>query len=118
MRHTAISAVLLVLLAIAVTAPQSATAEGESSVTVQDFLGFCEDSPLSYPLGMCIGYLKGMATGLGAAGGCEQLASGIALQQMFVNWARANPGKWQETADYGVIRTLYQNFGRCMLGGK
>ena len=82
--------------------------------TIADFVSGCEKEP--YNKIYCTGVLRGVAsmmtlfdkTCMPETG--ARAVSNAQLRQVFLNWAKANPKKWHERGEWGMVLAFTQTW--------
>jgi hypothetical protein len=111
------------------TAPAPTYAEDTSELTVQMMLSWCKEEQTKPGSIYCLALLKGVSevmaiNGDGVRTGAitggpppsmcvpkgENLPSGGAMIQAFINWGEANPTYWGERGSIGMIYALQETW--------
>ena len=85
---------------------------------VQEMLGFCEEEYPTFSVGVCMGRIQGIYEFLAFnckynPDGPSMDAVGVsygAVQQVFINWANANPKNWNDHWAVGLATALEETF--------
>lgn len=109
--------VIVVTLALALNVKLA-----KASTTMRELLAGCEKTLVAGDDFISQGYCMGLARGvadmmqINCAGGFKQIAADsnnhttAALIQVFVNWARANPTRWEEPASIEMMLAFRKAF--------